>query len=86
MANKVEQFPAEGRGRSALYPWDEWFDGSIWHLTREVDFKAAASAKNFRSTVKATAIRKGLKVKMSVVGENDLYLQAVGRRNGARDD
>ncbi len=30
---------AESKGRNR-YPWDDWFDGDIWKITRGVDFDA----------------------------------------------
>lgn len=41
MAKKVGSFPVETRrgGRSFKYPWAEWLDGSVWELTRGIDFQ-----------------------------------------------
>ena len=52
---------AESKGRNR-YPWDDWFDGDIWKITRGVDFDAEplmmeriirtrASNKNHRAKV-----------------------------------
>ena len=52
---------AESKGRNR-YPWDEWFDGDIWKITRGEDFDAEplmmeriirtrASNKNHRAKV-----------------------------------
>ena len=66
-----------------MYPWDQWFDGQIWKLTRGKDFKT--EIKNFRSSVTQTAIKKGFKVlTRSSLGtgskEEFLILQYIGKR------
>ncbi|MGA5435462.1 hypothetical protein ACPCIZ_12810 [Streptomyces cellulosae] len=48
------------RGAPTKYPWDEWMDGSMWHLRHGVDYHL--TTKDFRSVVYTAARRVGLKV------------------------
>lgn len=74
MANVVDDLPdMQKRGRPELYPWDEWFDGQVWKLIRDVDF--AASPDGFRVTVAQAARRRGMKARIRI-REDDVYVQA----------
>lgn len=55
------------------YPWDEWLDGRVWHLTRGEDF--TTSPRNFSSSVRQAAARKGVKLSTRVLGDN-VFIQA----------
>jgi hypothetical protein len=48
------------RGAPSIYPWDQWADGSMWHLRRDTDYKI--STKAFRDVCYVHARRNGLKV------------------------
>jgi hypothetical protein len=63
------------RGRPDMYPWDEWFDGSIWKLTRGEDFDATTNS--MRMMTYKNGERRGIKVKTSIQDENTLLIQAV---------
>jgi hypothetical protein len=75
VARKVKQFP-ELPGRSA-YPWDDWLDGSIWELTRGVDFKGTPNT--FRSNARVQAVRRGGKIRARILkgadGGEKVYIQ-----------
>lgn len=58
MAERVDDsLLTEGRGRSAIYPWDQWFDGSTWKLVAGTDFQC--SIAGIRSSAHASAKRRG---------------------------
>lgn len=37
MAHTLETWPTEAT-RGARYPWDEWANGQVWHITKGTDF------------------------------------------------
>ena len=41
MAKVVNSMPPRSRGRSFLYPWDDWLNGQVWELRQGVDFQTA---------------------------------------------
>jgi hypothetical protein len=75
VARIIEQFP-EAQAQS-MYPWDEWFDGSVWELTSGEDFKG--QPVTFRASAVAQASRRGGKVRTRKIrddsGVQRLYLQ-----------
>jgi hypothetical protein len=75
MAERIDVFP--DAPTQNLYPWDEWFDGSVWELTPGQDFKGKPAT--FRASAVAQAARRDGKVRTRKVanadGEDRLYLQ-----------
>jgi hypothetical protein len=74
VARIIEQFP-EAQAQS-VYPWDEWFDGSVWELTPGEDFKGQPAT--FRASAVAQAGRRGGKVRTRKIRDEQgerLYLQ-----------
>ena len=71
MAQRIERFP--DAPVQSNYPWDEWFDGSVWELTPGEDFKGKPA------TFRASAVAARGKVRTRKVigpdGEERLYLQ-----------
>ncbi|WML79165.1 hypothetical protein [Streptomyces sp. VNUA74] len=47
-------------GAPQKYPWEDWTDGSMWHLLQGIDYQT--STKGFRAVVHQAAQRYGLKV------------------------
>jgi len=48
MAETLQQYDRQEEseipsGRPAIYPWDDWFDGQIWRLTRGEDYEIPTS-------------------------------------------
>lgn len=73
MARKVDSFPpTPGRPK---YPWDKWFDGSIWELKRGKDFDCKATSLRVMAVGMATD--RNLTVKTRTTDENTVYIQAV---------
>jgi len=62
MARKLRsyQFGSRHVGRPALYPWDEWLDGSIVEVTEGED---VPNITNFRSTLHQAAERNNKSVR-----------------------
>jgi hypothetical protein len=75
VAQRIDHFP--DAPVQSKYPWDEWFDGSVWELTPGEDFKGKAAT--FRGSAVAQAARRDGKVRTRKVigpdGEERLYLQ-----------
>jgi hypothetical protein len=75
VAQRIEQFP-EAPAQN-VYPWDEWFDGSVWELVPGEDFKGQPTT--FRSSAVAQAARRDGKVRTRRItnadGDDRLYLQ-----------
>jgi hypothetical protein len=74
VARKIEQFP--DAPSQDIYPWDEWFDGSVWELVPGEDFKGRPTT--FRSSAMAQAARREGNVrirKISKEGQDRVYLQ-----------
>jgi hypothetical protein len=58
------------------YPYDEWFDGSIWKLHMYQDF--FIHPNSMRSALYMAARRKGKKIKTHCpTTQNCIYVQAV---------
>ncbi len=73
MAHKVENI-GKMRSGCSKYPWEEWFDGSVWAIKRGEDFDV--SVATFRSMAYTTASRRHLKLTSRVDGDTVL-LQAL---------
>lgn len=81
MAERIEggAMPAPQTGKRSTrrnkYPWDKWFDGSVWRLTRGQDFQVSLNA--FRGAAGQAAKRHGIRVTTRKVAENTILLQAI---------
>jgi hypothetical protein len=74
VAQKIDAFP--DAPNQSVYPWDEWFDGSVWELTPGEDFSGQPST--FRASAIAQAARRDGKVrtrKLTTEHGERLYLQ-----------
>jgi hypothetical protein len=75
VARKVKEFP--DAPVQSNYPWDEWFDGSVWELMPGEDFKGRPVT--FRSSAIAQATRRNGTVRIRKITRSDgverLYLQ-----------
>lgn len=70
MAKVVNELPSDQKRR---YPWDQWLDGQVWELTKDVDYSVTMAI--MRSLVYTTCKHRGLAVKICVRG-NQMYIQA----------
>ena len=70
MARKVDRMPLKSGGK---YPWEQWFDGSIWELTAGDDFMCHCGT--LASSAKAAAETRGVKVQVIQCGDK-IYIQA----------
>jgi hypothetical protein len=58
------------------YPYEEWFDGSVWRLKMYEDF--FVHPKSMQSAIYQSARRKNLKVKTHIPTTCDaIYLQVI---------
>jgi hypothetical protein len=75
VARKIREFP--DAPVQSMYPWEEWFDGSVWELTPGEDFKGRPAT--FRSSAIAQAARRNGMVRTRKItrpdGAERLYLQ-----------
>lgn len=63
------------RPKRNKYPWDKWFDGSVWSLTRGQDFQVSLNA--FRGAASQAAKREGIRITTRKVAEGTILLQAI---------
>jgi hypothetical protein len=73
MAKKINA-TIEFMSHHSRYPWNEWFDGSTWELTRGEDFDCPASS--FRVRAQAAAAQRGMKL-ATRVREDTCLIQVV---------
>lgn len=73
MAHRLTEFTFARHGRPRKYPWEKWFDGSIWRLVGGEDF--TVPAENFRRGVLEAARQHGVAIRTSVV-DGDVIVQA----------
>ena len=76
MAKKLRQMPDKSVGRPAMYDWLKLLNGSVWELSRGVDFDGEPDS--FRGTVYSAAARAGLAVTVVVTGDT-VTIQARGK-------
>lgn len=43
MAERLQEMPAKAH-RGSAHPWHDWADGSVWKVTRGVDFSSAVES------------------------------------------
>lgn len=78
MAERLDSFPGRGPsvGAAQRYPWDEWFDGSVWKLKQGEDFPG--DIEGFRGTLYKKAQMRGHKARVALLkDENAIVIQAV---------
>lgn len=71
MAKKLDEY--EFGKAKFKYPWEQWLDGTIWHLEHGKDF--SVEVESMRVNIYTAAERRDLKVRTSVEGE-DIVMQA----------
>lgn len=75
MSEKLDSFPTSYTKKSK-YPWDEWFDGSVWKLTQKDDFPETKPT-SFRVTIYTSAKNRGLSVRIHELDtDGSLVIQA----------
>ncbi len=75
MARRVKALPKTyGAGQRSKYPWDAWLDGSIWKISKDVDF--FSDPMKFRAQIYKAAHKRNMKVTIRVI-DNDLYFTAI---------
>lgn len=58
------------------YPYDEWFDGSVWKLVQYEDF--FVSPRSMQSAIYQSARKRNLKVKTHIpVTADSIYIQVI---------
>lgn len=71
MAEILDNFEFTKRGRSAGYPYDEWFDGRIWKLEEGTDFDC--KPMSLRSALHAAARKRNLELSTSIVTDSHIF-------------
>jgi hypothetical protein len=77
MASKLKSLPAvtrTGGGRTEKYPYEKWFDGSVWQLTQGEDFESEPAV--FGNTLRTAARRHGVTLSIVMIEDDSLALQA----------
>ena len=91
MAEVLEKLPSWAkRGRRTIYPYDQWFDGQVWLLTRGIDF--VQERRGMATRIRSISKHRGLKITVShrelpngaevVVVKNHNAAHAMIKRNG----
>ena len=73
MAEVLEDYDFPRAGRQPNYPYDQWFNGQIWKLQYMIDFECQANS--LRQCFYGAAKRRGIRVKVSVMINNDVVVQ-----------
>ena len=69
------------RANEEKYPWDKWFDGSVWLLKQGEDFDV--DIESMRSAVYMAASRHGIKVRTHVPKQRTtMYIQKKAKQDG----
>lgn len=67
------------QGRREIYPYDNWFDGRVWSLTRGVDF--VQERRGMAARIRTAAKSRGIKLKLGhremPNGDEIIVLQAL---------
>ena len=73
MAERVGKIPRRNHGNRSPYPWNEWFDGSVWELVQGKDFQCLPVS--MVTIVRRTGDRLRVDVVASIRGDR-VYIQA----------
>lgn len=57
MAERIDTFKAR-TGRPAIYPWEQWLDGSAWRIRKGVDFQIPVTS--MAAIIRQRAEREGM--------------------------
>ena len=74
MAERLDSFDFRTIGGKKKYPWELWFDGNVWKLTRGVDF--FVRTEGFRSAAMGAAARRGVQIRTSCPDDQTIVIQA----------
>jgi len=73
MAEVLDNHNFSKRGRRAIYPYDDWFDGRIWKLELFVDFDC--KPRSIRQALYNAAAKRNLALS-TTVGDDHVIIQA----------
>jgi hypothetical protein len=77
----LEELKFPPRANEEKYPWDKWFDGSVWLLKQGEDFDV--DIESMRSAVYMAASRHGIKVRTHVPKQRTtMYIQKKVKKDG----
>lgn len=74
---RAQRFDIEQSRRSAIFPWDSWFDGGVHRLLPGIDFQHKELA-DMAQLVRQAGRRRGLLVR-TTIKDGSLVLQAFKR-------
>lgn len=80
MAEKLQEFDFSSTRRGAKYPFDEWFDGSIYKLVAGEDYKV--KSPSMRAAIKRQADERKIEIDIKIV-DDGIVLKAKPSGNGA---
>ena len=75
MAERLEDFDSWQRGGTTKYPWDRWFNGDVWLLTKGEDFTVAASS--IRASAQQAGRGRSIKIRSRILNDGSVVLQAL---------
>lgn len=83
MAEILNEEPNWHSSRKGRYPWDEWFDGRVWHLKKGEDFQVASGA--FRAAAANAAKSRHLNLKAKITPSGDVIVKAHSDESAAAE-
>jgi hypothetical protein len=63
-------FPLWGP-KDCLYPYDEWFDGQIWKISKGIDFDC--TLESMRVSLFTTAKKRGIRIRTARKGDTLIF-------------
>lgn len=68
MAERIDNL-TPFRGRRAMYPWEQWMDGSAWRIRRGEDFQV--SAESMAQHIRNRARDRGMSAHARLTDDGD---------------
>lgn len=75
MAERIDKLEPL-RGRPAIYPWEQWLDGSAWRIRRGEDFEIPPGS--MAAIIRQRADREGMTATCRMVGQDAIEFQVYG--------
>lgn len=79
MARTLKHFaPPKSKGRKPTYPWERWFNGKTWQLSRGQDFTCEPTT--LQRLARKTALAMGKSISVFFVSPDQLVICPRNRR------
>ena len=71
MAQVLESYDFKRVGRQPQYPYDQWFDGQIWKISKGIDFNC--TIESMRVSLFNTAKKRGIKIRTTKKSDTIIF-------------